>query len=53
MMYMHERDARPVPAPLTAVAVAALAISVIGILYLGILPTQIMQLAGDSVSTIQ
>jgi NADH-quinone oxidoreductase subunit N len=53
MMYMHERDARPVPAPLTAVAVAALAISVIGILYLGILPAQVMQLAGASVSTIQ
>jgi NADH-quinone oxidoreductase subunit N len=53
MMYMHERDARPVPAPLTAVAVAALAISVIGILYLGILPAHVMQLAGASVSTIQ
>jgi NADH-quinone oxidoreductase subunit N len=53
MMYMHERDARPVPAPLTAVAVAALAMSVIGILYLGILPAQVMQLAGASVSTIQ
>ncbi len=53
MMYMYERDARPVPAPLTAVAVAALAMSVIGILYLGILPAQVMQLAGASVSTIQ
>ncbi len=53
MMYMHERDARPVPAPLTAVALAALALSVIGILYLGILPTQIMYFAGESVSTIQ
>jgi NADH-quinone oxidoreductase subunit N len=53
MMYMHERDARPVPAPMTAVALAALAISVIGVLYLGIVPTQVLHFAGESVESIQ
>jgi NADH-quinone oxidoreductase subunit N len=52
MMYMSERDARPIPVPLTRIAVAALALSVIGILYLGILPTQLIDLAQDSVATI-
>jgi NADH-quinone oxidoreductase subunit N len=52
MMYMSERDARPVPLPLTRIAVAALALSVIGILYLGILPTQLIDLAQASVATI-
>jgi NADH-quinone oxidoreductase subunit N len=52
MMYMSERDARPVPVPLTRIAVAALALSVIGILYLGILPTQLIDLAQASVATI-
>ena len=52
MMYMSERDARPMPAPLSTVAFAALALSVVGILYLGILPTQIIDLAQGSVATI-
>ena len=52
MMYMSERDARPVPAPLTAVAYAGLALSLVGILYLGILPSQIIDLAQASVGTI-
>ncbi len=52
MMYMSERDARPVPAPLTAVAYTGLALSLIGILYLGILPAQIIDLAQASVGTI-
>jgi NADH-quinone oxidoreductase subunit N len=52
MMYMSERDARPIPVPLTRIAVAALALSVIGILYLGILPTQLIDLAQASVATI-
>jgi NADH-quinone oxidoreductase subunit N len=52
MMYMSERDARPVPAPITAVAFAGLALSLIGILYLGILPAQIIDLAQASVGTI-
>ncbi len=52
MMYMSERDARPVPAPVTAIAMTGLALSLVGILYLGILPTQIIDLAQASVGTI-
>jgi NADH-quinone oxidoreductase subunit N len=52
MMYMSERDARPVPVPLAAVAYTGLALSLIGILYLGILPSQIIELAQASVGTI-
>ena len=52
MMYMSERDARPLPAPISNMALAALAISVAGVLYLGILPTQIIDLAQASVATI-
>ena len=52
MMYMSERDARPMPAPLTGIALAALALSVVGILYLGILPTHLIDLAQASVATI-
>jgi NADH-quinone oxidoreductase subunit N len=52
MMYMSERDARPMPAPIATVAFAGLAISVVGILYLGILPTQVIDLAQASVRTI-
>jgi NADH-quinone oxidoreductase subunit N len=52
MMYMSERDARPAPAPIRGIALTALAISVIGILYLGILPTRLIDLAQASVATI-
>jgi NADH-quinone oxidoreductase subunit N len=52
MMYMSERDARPVPAPITTIALAGLALSIVGILYLGILPAQIIDLAQSSVATI-
>jgi NADH-quinone oxidoreductase subunit N len=52
MMYMSERDARPVPAPLTRLAIGALALSVILILVLGILPTALIDLAQESVGTI-
>jgi len=52
MMYMSERDARPVPAPATTAALAGLALSVIGILYLGILPAEVIDLAQASVGTI-
>jgi NADH-quinone oxidoreductase subunit N len=52
MMYMSERDARPVPAPVTALALTGLAVSVIGILYLGILPTRVIDFAQASVGTI-
>jgi NADH-quinone oxidoreductase subunit N len=52
MMYMSERDARPLPAPITAAAFTGLAISVIGVLYLGIHPTYLIDLAQASVGTI-
>ena len=52
MMYMSERDARPLPAPIGTIALAALAISVVGVLYLGILPAQLIDLAQASVATI-
>ncbi|MEO7134050.1 MAG: NADH-quinone oxidoreductase subunit N [Vicinamibacterales bacterium] len=52
MMYMTERDARPVPAAVPALAMAGLIISLIGVLYLGVLPTRIIDLAQASISTI-
>ncbi len=52
MMYMSERDARPVPPPITAVAMAGLAISLVGVLYLGVLPTRVIDFAQASVATI-
>jgi NADH:ubiquinone oxidoreductase subunit 2 (subunit N) len=52
MMYMSERDARPAPPPLTTVAYTGLALSLAGVLYLGILPAQIIDLARASVGTI-
>lgn len=52
MMYMTERDARPVPAPIPAVALAGLILSVIGVLYLGVLPTKVIDFAQASISTI-
>lgn len=52
MMYMSERDARPLPAPITTTAMAALAIAVIGVFYLGILPARVLDWAQASVSTI-
>ncbi|MGQ0733531.1 MAG: NADH-quinone oxidoreductase subunit N [Acidobacteriota bacterium] len=52
MMYMSERDARPQPLPVTGVAMAGLVISVAAVLYLGILPTRLIDLAQASVSTI-
>ena len=52
MMYMSERDARPLPAPVGVMALTALGVAVIGILYLGILPTQVIDIAQASVATI-
>ncbi len=52
MMYMSERDARPLPAPLTAIALTGLALAVAGVLLLGILPAQVIDLAQQSVATI-
>jgi NADH-quinone oxidoreductase subunit N len=52
MMYMTDRDARPVPAPIPALAMAGLIISMIGVLYLGVLPSRLIDLAQASISTI-
>ena len=52
MMYMTERDARPVPPAVPAMAMAALIISLIGVLYLGVLPTRVIDFAQASISTI-
>lgn len=52
MMYMSERDARPLPAPITTAAMAGLTVAVIGIFYLGILPARVLDWAQASVSTI-
>jgi NADH-quinone oxidoreductase subunit N len=52
MMYMSERDARPVPVALTRLAMGALALSVVIILALGIMPTPLIDLAQASVATI-
>ena len=52
MMFMTERDARPVPAPVTSVAMGGLVLALIGVLYLGVLPTAIIDFAQASISTI-
>jgi len=52
MMFMTERDARPVPAPLTGVALSGLVLALIGVLYLGVLPTAVIDFAQASISTI-
>jgi len=52
MMFMTDRDARPVPAPITTMAYAGLVLSLIGVLYLGVLPTAIIDFAQASISTI-
>ena len=52
MMYMSERAARPVPGSLTGIALAGLVLSVIDVLYLGIRPSQVIDLAQASVATI-
>jgi len=52
MMYMTERDARPVPAAVPALAMAGLILSLIGVLYLGVLPSRVIDFAQASISTI-
>jgi NADH-quinone oxidoreductase subunit N len=52
MMYMTDRDARPVPPPVPAIAMAGLIISLIGVLYLGVLPSRLIDLAQASITTI-
>ena len=52
MMYMTERDARPVPAPISRWAMVGLVLSLIGVLYLGVLPARVIEFAQASISTI-
>lgn len=52
MMYMTERDARPVPPPIPAIAMAGLVVAMIGVLYLGVLPSRLIDIAQSSISTI-
>lgn len=52
MMYMTERDARPVPPAVSRAALAGLVATVAGVLYLGVLPSAVIELAAASISTI-
>ena len=52
MMYMTERDARPVPLPVSRLAMAGLVVAMLGVLYLGVLPTRVIELAQQSIGTI-
>lgn len=52
MMYMTDRDARPIPPPVHPVAMGGLVAALIGVLYLGVLPTRLIDLAQQSISTI-
>jgi NADH-quinone oxidoreductase subunit N len=52
MMYMADRQAGPVPAPVAKAGIAALVVAIGAIFYLGILPTQVLDLAAESIATI-
>jgi NADH-quinone oxidoreductase subunit N len=52
MMYMTERDARPVPPQVGGMAMAGLVVSVALVLYLGVLPAQLIAWAEQSIATI-
>lgn len=52
MMYMSDRDARPVPPPVSGLAMAGLVVSLAGVLYLGVLPARVIGWAQASVATI-
>jgi NADH-quinone oxidoreductase subunit N len=52
MMYMAEREAQPAPARVTGMGMAALSAAIIAIFYLGVLPTQVLDLAAESIATI-
>jgi NADH-quinone oxidoreductase subunit N len=53
MMYMAEpAEGVPAPAPPARAAVVALALSVVAIFYLGVLPTQVLDIAARSIATI-
>jgi NADH-quinone oxidoreductase subunit N len=52
MMYMADREPGVTPGPVSNAGIAALALAVIAIFYLGILPTQVLNLAAESIATI-
>jgi NADH-quinone oxidoreductase subunit N len=52
MMYMTERDARPVPPPISRLAFGGLVVAMLGVLYLGVLPTRVIEFAQQSIGTI-
>jgi NADH-quinone oxidoreductase subunit N len=53
MMYMADRDGSlAVPARVSGIGMVALAASIVVILYLGILPTFVLDLAAESIATI-
>jgi NADH-quinone oxidoreductase subunit N len=52
MMYMADRGGAPAPAPVSGVGIAVLALSTAAIIFLGILPTPVLDLAAASISTI-
>jgi NADH-quinone oxidoreductase subunit N len=52
MMYMTDRDARPVPAPISRLAMGGLVVAMLGVLYLGVLPTRLIEFAQQSIGTI-
>jgi NADH-quinone oxidoreductase subunit N len=51
-MYMMAPSGAPVPAPVTGTGLAALSVAIAAILYLGILPSHIIDLARASIATI-
>ena len=52
MMYMADREPGVAPGPVSKAGMAALAVAVAAIFYLGILPTQVLDLAAESIATI-
>jgi NADH-quinone oxidoreductase subunit N len=53
MMYMQEPGAETPRVHVNAVSMAALTVAIVAIFYLGILPTQLLDLAQQSISTIR
>jgi hypothetical protein len=49
---MQERGTEAPPVHVNAVSMAALTVSIAAIFYLGILPTQVLDLAAQSIATI-
>jgi len=52
MMYMQEPGSEPPPIHINAVSMTALTVAIAAIFYLGILPTQVLNLASQSIATI-